>query len=58
MKIDEIGAGHRLYWNDPDDDKCSGWVTVISVIGDVVLCEEDSGGTVECPPEELTERPE
>jgi len=48
--------GDEVYWNDPDDGRCSRILKVSSIVykGDFVSIEEQSGAVVECFLSELS----
>ena len=42
-------VGDRLWWNDPDDDTCSGNVEIVEVIGEIYYCKRlDENGQITC----------
>ena len=46
--LDELGVGDEVYWNDPDENICSGVYKVKEIISkDVLLIENDAGSQVE-----------
>lgn len=47
--------GDEVYWVDPDEDKCSRYLTIrnIKINGEVVSIEEVDGSVVECFAHEL-----
>lgn len=63
MKIADIKnlkPGDRVYWNDPDEGRCSGIITIkeITIKNDRhIVIEKNDGGVVECFPHELSRPP-
>lgn len=42
MRHNDILVDDVLYWLDPDDGICSGWVTVKSLNGDIIVVEHNN----------------
>lgn len=47
--------GAEVYWNDPDNDHCSGWRVIQDFVNeDVVLLADENGSVTEAYIEELS----
>jgi hypothetical protein len=58
MRMSELGnlhCGDEVYWEDPDDGKCSRFLVILSIYycGNVVTITEPDGTVVECFAREL-----
>jgi hypothetical protein len=52
----ELKAGEEVYWTDPDNDECSGYLTIghICVDDEIVQIRTQQDTYVECLLEELS----
>lgn len=54
VDVDNIVEGCSVYWNDPDNDFCSGYYTVTLVLGDGAVIENEAGDLAEVLTSELS----
>lgn len=53
--MNKFVKGQRVFWADPDDNKCSGWGTVSTVQPGLIGIAKDDGGYVDADPCEVSE---
>lgn len=46
--------GQRVFWNDPDNNLCSGWGIISIVQDDLIGIAKDDGGYVDANPSEVS----
>jgi len=52
----QLHSGDEVYWNDPDEGRCSRHLTIQSITfkGDVIVIVDQEGQTLECFAHELS----
>ena len=50
--------GKRVYWTDPDEDKCSGVNIIVGIHGEIYALANESGSEVEALIHELADASE
>jgi len=51
----KLKEGQEVFWNDPDDDICSGLYKVFEAKGEVVALINEAGSVVEAFDDEIEE---
>jgi len=55
MTVENLHEGAEVYWNDPDNDVCSGHYKVVNIINDdIVLLKNEYGSELEAYVGELS----
>lgn len=54
-QIKNLHSGDEVFWNDPDEGKCSRTYLIqsIEVDGDIVIIQDQDGSNLECFADEL-----